>query len=184
MTCMIFTWCHHNSMWCSCDFMCRDFLGFYHVVFRMSPCGVPLILSWCTVMFLWVTTIILWWHVVFLWFYYEYWWNHYGSLTVACAKVMQTCSKTFIHEQNEMDMELKRQLRRIKAIKINRALLASERRHAWPSPEAGFPEYIWAWLPTTLTQVKEECSSEDEDEVWVCCLLFIMMVVECHVMIC
>ena len=76
---------------------------------------------------------------------------------------MQTCIETFMHEQNELDMELKRQLHRIQAIKIP----PSKRiRHAWPSPEEGFPMS----RTMTLTQVKEECSSEDEDDAWVECM--------------
>ena len=78
-----------------------------------------------------------------------------------------------MHEQNELDMELKRQLHRIQAIKIP----PSKRiRHAWPSPEEGFPTSRTTWpspepeegfpmsKTTTFTQVKEECSSEDEDD--------------------
>ena len=59
-----------------------------------------------------------------------------------------------MHEQKELDMELERQLRRIHATKI------PGMRHAWPSPEEGFPMS----RTTTVTQVKEECSSEDEDD--------------------
>ena len=59
-----------------------------------------------------------------------------------------------MHEQKELDMELERQLRRIHATKI------PGMRHAWPSPEEGFPTS----KTTTFTQVKEECSSEDEDD--------------------
>ena len=67
-----------------------------------------------------------------------------------------------MHEQNELDMELERQLRRIQAIKIpqSKRIRHEPIRHAWPSPEEGFPMS----RTTTLTQVKEECSSEDEDD--------------------
>ena len=75
-----------------------------------------------------------------------------------------------MHEQKELDMELERQLRRIHATKI------PGMRHAWPSPEEGFPTSRTTWpspepeegfpmsKTTTFTQVKEECSSEDEDD--------------------
>ena len=67
---------------------------------------------------------------------------------------MQTCIETFMHEQNELDMELERQLRRIQAIKIppSKRIL-----HAWPSPEEGFPMS----RTTTFTEVKEEPFTEE-----------------------
>ena len=80
-----------------------------------------------------------------------------------------------MHEQNELDMELERQLRRIQAIKIppSKRIL-----HAWPSPEEGFPnsrttspspeEGFPMSRTTTFTEVKEEpfteeCSSSEPD---------------------
>ena len=70
-----------------------------------------------------------------------------------------------MHEQKELDMELERQLRRIQATKI------PWMRHAWPSPEEGPSPEPEEGFPmsktTTFTQVKEECSSEDEDYAWI-----------------
>ena len=89
---------------------------------------------------------------------------------------MQTFIETFMHEQNELDMELERQLRRIQAIKVppSKRIRHEPIRHAWPSPEEGFPmsrttspspeEGFPMSRTTTFTQVKEECSSEDEDD--------------------
>ena len=82
-----------------------------------------------------------------------------------------------MHEQNELDMELERQLRRIQAVEIP----PSKRiRHAWPSPEEGFPMSRTTWpspeegfpMPrtTTFTEVKEECSSSDVDDACVECM--------------
>ena len=77
-----------------------------------------------------------------------------------------------MHEQKELDMELERQLRRIQATKI------PWMRHAWPSPEEGFPTSRTTWpspeegfpmsRTTTFTEVKEEpfteeCSSSEPD---------------------
>ena len=70
---------------------------------------------------------------------------------------MQTFIETFMQEQNKLDMELERQLRRIQAIKIPPSKPV---RHAWPSPEEGFPMS----RTTTFTEVKEEPFTEPSSE--------------------